>query len=344
MQFFTIEQSGSGETAISQIIDKVDPTPTQKSFAPPSDQILVTTEARDIITTKVADAQERTQRAPSIVSTDLQVISKAEFIDPKEDVIPKSRKENKRESKRIKEQQSSIASLTAQANPARDGLTAAHVELQVCRGIQIPVCSLQAATVPLRQSPRQLSTSKNRTSYVQDDLQKVGQLKRELASVRRVLKASKDDLSRAENTNKELQEELAASQVNLTTCKDELFRLQPIAQIPDSRVVKDFENLCQQVVNWIETQVAIFEKAHPENRQEYIFSPGEDNKAAQFMAQHPRGGEHLAVHMIHRWLQDNLFGRKLSCVGLPAEAIQLLERAEQSMARLDPPRGDSDNP
>ena len=344
MQFLTIEQSRSGETAISHVIDKVDPTATQKSFAPPSDQVLFTTEARDIVTKKEADAQEQMQRAPSFVSTDLQFISKEEFIGPKQDVISKSQKEIKRESKRIKEQQSSIARRTAQANLARDGLTDAHAELQVCCGVQVPVSSLQEGTIPLRHSPRQLSTRNTRTSHVQDDLQKVGQFKRELASVRRELKVSKDDLRREQNTNKELQKKLAASQDDLTKCKDELFRLQPIAQIPDSRVVKEFEDLCQQVVNWIEIQVAMFEKAHPENGQEYIFSLGEENKATQFMGQHPRGGEHLAVHMIHRWLQDNLFGRKLSCVGLPAEAIQLLERAEQSMARLDPPRGDSDDP
>ena len=312
--------------------------------------MLFTTEIRDIITTKEADAQERMKQPPSSASTDLQVISDDEFIDSKQDVVSKSQEAKKRESKRIKEQQSSIATLTAQEKPARDSLTDAHVELQVCCAVEVPKPSLQEATVPLRHSPRQLSTRKSRTSHVQNDQQKLQQVKQSLASVQRELKVSQGDLHRMRNTNKEIYEELqeerqkfTASQKELTACKDELFRLQPIAQIPDSRVVKEFENLCQRVVHWIETQAIIFGKEHPEDGQEHIFSIGEDNKAAQFMAQHPGSGEHLAVHMVHEWLQNNLFERKFSCVGLPAEAVQLLERVEQSMARLDPPRGDSDD-
>ena len=296
--FVTFEQSRSGETTIAQFIVKVDSTPIQRSLAPPSDQTLSKTEARDISTTNEADAQEGTQQAPSSVSTDLQVIIKGEFIGPKQDLVSKPRKENRRKSVRIQKQKSSISKLATQTNIDRDSLKHAHAELQVSRkDLQDSKPSHQEAT------------------------------------------------SRKQNTYKELQEarkKLAASQDALTACKDELFRLQPIAQTPDSRVANEFENLCQQIVNWIETEVAIFVKAHPEYAQEHIFSIGKDNEAAQFMAQHPRGGEHLAASMIHCWLQKNLFGQNLSCLGLPAEVMKLLERVEQSMARLDPPRGDSD--
>ena len=291
---------------------------------------------------KEANTQDRTQRAPSSVSTHVQVISKEEFTRSNEDLISKPQQETRRMSKRIKEQELRNAELTNEADLDGERFIDTHAELRLSRkDLQDEIARSQEATAQLIPSQRGLRTRKNQFSPAQNDAQKVRQVKQQLASVRRELKASK---GLAQETYKELQQErrnLAASKDDLTACKDELFRLQPIAQVPDSRVAKEFENLCQQITNWVEAEVAIFEKTHPEEGQEHVFSIGDDNNAAQFMAQHPRGGEHLAVHMVHHWLQDNLFGRNLSCVGLPAEVVQLLERVEQSMARLDPPRGDS---
>ena len=247
-------------------------------------------------------------------------------------------------SKRIKEQELRNAELSNEADLDARGLIDTHPELRLSRkDLQDAIASCQEATAQLIPSQRGSRAGKNQLSPAQNDAQKVQQVKKQLASVRRELKASK---GLAKETYKELEQErrkLAASQDDLTACKDELFRSQPIDQVPDSRAAKEFENLCQQITNWVEAEVAIFEKAHPEEGPEHVFSIGEDNNAKQFMAQHPKGGEHLAVHMIHHWLQDNLFRRDLSYVGLPAEAVQLLERVEQSMARLDPPRGDSDD-
>ena len=340
------QQSYSSETVNPQIISNEEFIPTQKSLASPSDQIVSKTEARDIIMTDEADAHERRQRTPSC-SSDVQFISKEDFSRPNQKIMSKSRKENKRTSKRTKKQMSRIAEPAIQADLDGDSLIDARAESRVCRkDLQDSRNKLQEATDQLRPAQQNLRTRKNQLSHAQDDFQKVRQVQQELASVRRELEASQDDLRRTQNTYEELQKarkKLAASQDELTACKDELFRLQPIAQIPDSRVAKELENLCQQIVNWIEAEVVIFEKAHPENGPEHIFSIGEDKEAARFMNQHPRGGEHLAAYLIHRWLQDHLFGQKLSCLGLPAEAVQLVETAEQSMARLDPPRGDSDD-
>ena len=336
------EIQASDETADLQIVRRHGFDPTQKSLAFPNDLNVSKTEAKDIIMMDECDAENRMPGTPSSGSGDVQVISEDEFIRPNEDLTSKPRKDNRRVSKRIKKQKLSIAELTTDADLDGDSLLDTHAELQVCRkDLQDQKARFQEATVQLMPSQRGPRTRKNQFSPAQNDPQKVRQVKQELASVRRKLK--EDGLRRTQGTYKELQRKLAASQDELTACKDELFRSQPIAQVPDSRVAKEFENLCQQIVNWVEAEVVLFENAHPEDGQEHIFSICEDNEAAKFMAQHPRGGEHLAVHMIHRWLQDNLFGRKLSCVGLAAEAIQLLERVERSMARLDPPRGDSDD-
>ena len=342
-----MQQSHSSETTDPQIMIIDEVNSTQKSLVSPSDQLVSQTETKDIIMTDEADAQERMQRRPPTGSEDVQPISEEEFIHANQDLMSKARTEDKRTSKRSKKQKSRIAEVTIQADLDGDSIIDARAELQVSRkDLKDPKNKLQEGTVQVEPSQRELRTRKNQLSHAQHDLQKVRQDKQKLASVRRKLKASQDDLRRMKNTCKELKKDckkLAKSQDEFTACKDELFRLQPIAQIPDSRVAKEFENLCHQIVNWIEAEVVMFEKAHPENGPEHIFSAGEDKEAARFMNQHPRSGEHLATHMIHCWLQDHIFGQKFSCLGLPAEATQLLKRAEQSMTRLDPPRGDSDD-
>ena len=335
----------SSKTVNPQIISNHEVNQSQKSLAFPSDQLVAKTEAKDIIMTDEADAQEWMQRRLSTASDDVQSISEEEYIHSKQNPMSERRNENKRTSKRSKKQKSRIAKLTSQASLNGDSLIDARAEPQVCRkDSKDPKKKLQEGTVQFEPSQREPRTRKNQLSHAQEDFQKVRQLRQELASVRRELEASQDDLRCTQNTCRELQKvrkKLAVSQAELTACKDEVFRLQPIAQIPDSRVAKEFETLCQQIVNWIEAEVVLFEKARPETGPEHIFSIGEHKEAAQFMEQHPRSGEHLATYMIHRWLQEHIFGQKLSCLGLPVEAVQLLETAEQSMERLDPPRGDS---
>ena len=342
-----LQRSHSSETVDPQIVINDEVNQSQKSLASPSDQLVAKTEAKNIIMTDEADAQERMQRRPSTASEDFQSISEEEYNHSKQNPMSEQRKENKRTSKRSKKQKSRIPELTSQASLDGDSLLDAHAESQVCRKDSKDLKNkLQEGIIQLEPSQREPRTRKNQLSHAQDDFQKVRQVQKELASVRRELEASQDDLRRTQNTCRELQKvrkKLAASQANLTACKDELFRLQPIAQIPDSRVAKELETLCQQIVNWIEAEVVLFEKAHPETGPEHIFSIGEDKETAQFMKQYPRSGEHLATYIIHCWLQEHIFGQKLSCLGLPAEATRLLERTEQSMARLDPPRGDSED-
>ena len=339
-----IQQTRSSQTADPQIIINDEVNSTEISLVSLSDQLVSKTEAKDLDMTAEGDAHMEMQRRPSTSSEDVQVISEKPVIYPNRNSVSESSKQNKRTSKRSKNQKSRIAELKTHASLDGDSLIDAHAELQIYgEDLKDPKNEVHEGTVQLNPSQRGLRKRKNQFSHAQDDSQKVKQAQKELASVRGALEASQDDLRR---THKELQKackNLAASQDELTACKDELFRLQPIAQTPDSKVAKEFENLCSQIVNWIEAEVVIFEKAHPGNGPEYIFLIGEDRKAAQFMNQHPRSGEHLATHMIHYWLQVHIFRQKVSCLGLPAEATQLLERAEHSMARLVPPRGDSDD-
>lgn len=163
--------------------------------------------------------------------------------------------------------------------------------------------------------------------------------KKDLAACRRQIKESKGTIRGLKASKGDLQKAFAASEGELTKCKDELFSLQAVAQVPDSAICDRFELVSQQIVNWIDERVAIFEKAHPELEPDHVLSIGEDESAIKFLQLYPGAGEHLARNLIHRFLQDNVFGKKVYFFGLLEETVDFLRSTEQKMTDLDPPKG-----
>ena len=154
------------------------------------------------------------------------------------------------------------------------------------------------------------------------------------------IKKLQDTVRSLRAANNDLQDMHVASQEELSRCRDDLFSLQPIPPATDSSIVQELEIVSQEVVYWIETEAAAFEKAHPEAEPEQIFSVGNNKDAANFLQQYPAAGEHLARYLVHRFFQANLFGRRhYYLVGLKKKTARLLKKAEHSMATFDPPRG-----
>lgn len=164
----------------------------------------------------------------------------------------------------------------------------------------------------------------------------------QLKATQRDLQALQSSHTRQQNngsTLQELRQKLATSQKELSTCKDDLFRLQPVAEVPDSNISKAFEGVCQQIVSWIDVELDAFEQENPGAKAEDIFAMGDDQKSEHLLRKYPGVGEHLTRYMIHRYLKNNLFGKNVYMLGLSDENKELLQRTEQSMASLDPPRG-----
>ena len=164
--------------------------------------------------------------------------------------------------------------------------------------------------------------------------------KKDLATCKREHKKSKGVIRDTKAANSELQKSLQASKEQLSQCKDDLFSLQGVAQIPDSTISKRFESICQQIVYWIETEVATFEKAHPEAEPDHKFSGGKHKPSTNFLQQHPGADEYLARYHIHRLLVLHVFKESVYFFGLPEETAQLLGEAELKLAEFNPPRGE----
>lgn len=128
-------------------------------------------------------------------------------------------------------------------------------------------------------------------------------------------------------------------QKSLDACKDDLFRLQPVAQTPDTEILEDFESLIQHIRHWIEVEIDIFEKKYLQARNEVLFSADGNDDVARVLQRFPQVGEYLVRSVIHHYLQTHMLGEGVYFLGLPEDFIYILQDVEQSMAQLQPQRG-----
>ena len=171
---------------------------------------------------------------------------------------------------------------------------------------------------------------------------------KEVTTLQTALKTQKDELDNmmklkrtAEQKLKQLHSELEITRGQLRLCKDDLFRLQPMAQVPDTEIVKDYDSICQDVICWIDMEVSTFEKTHPKAELSDIFSGGAIPEAISMLDQFSTSGEYWVRFVVHYCLHNFLFSRSVYLLGLPKEIKQCLQAAEDRMAKLEPPRGTS---
>ena len=132
---------------------------------------------------------------------------------------------------------------------------------------------------------------------------------------------------------------LKQSQQELQACRDDLFRMQPSAQVPDSEIVKDFETVCQRVVSWLDEEIDAWVQSHPETAPNDLFSVGQDGSAATLLSRHPGAGEYLAQYMIHRFLLKNFWDPNAYLLGVSGNMQQLLKHIQRAMKNSQPPKG-----
>ena len=152
------------------------------------------------------------------------------------------------------------------------------------------------------------------------------------------------ELSALRETNSVLQERIAVLDRELQACKDDLFRVQPMSQVPDSTIAQRFASLDDQICDWIETQISRFMdewQATNHGGQPKLFDHGGDPTTKTFLAYYPdTGGEYMVRSIIQYYLQKHLFGDNVLLFGLSDNDVNFLKWIEQSMSRLQPQRGE----
>ena len=193
--------------------------------------------------------------------------------------------------------------------------------------------SLRACEKDIGKIQRREDASKRRFDKKYQTLQQKLKLSQEELRASRI---RTKELQKGEENFQEAQEHIVMLKSELLACKDDLFRLQPITPLPDSLIVKNFESISQQIVHWIDAEV---EQAY-QDETEQIFSAQSGVEATTFLEHSPAAGEYLARFLIHRFLQFHVFSAGILLFGLPEETQMWLQKAEESMAKLQPPRGE----
>lgn len=145
------------------------------------------------------------------------------------------------------------------------------------------------------------------------------------------------------HTKKELEQLQKMSSIQnreLETCKDNLFQLQPVIQLTDSEILKQYDTLCQQVSNWVDNEISKFEdkSGSPGNDTRTIVDGG-STRIKRLLNNAPGAGEYLISAIIHTEIQCNFFGGNVILFGLDRSFSELLHEAEERMVKLEPKRG-----
>ena len=236
-----------------------------------------------------------------------------------------------------------LASKTFEAQEVQMGLFDTQVELNACKEEQKRLegdrLRGQAEMVACKRELRELRQTVAHFHNIGKDLQWEQKAHEATQRELEAYKAKQDHTQVNVTELQRLREKIAASQQELSACKDDLFRLQPIAQTPDSDISKNFDFVCQQIVDWIDGELLGFEHANPHLGQKDFFSVGGDIEINRHLQKNIEIGEYLSRYMIHRYLEAKLLGPSCTLLGLARGDQELLQRTERSMAELDPPRG-----
>lgn len=152
------------------------------------------------------------------------------------------------------------------------------------------------------------------------------------------------ELSTLRESKSALQGRITVLQRELQACKDDLFRIQPMSQVPDSTIAQRFESLDAQICDWIGTEISGFLDAwqaeYPGDQPKLFHHDGYFD-TQNFLAEYSEmGGEYVIRHVIHRHLQKKLFDDGICLFSLGAKDVSFLNIIEHGMSRLEPSRGE----
>lgn len=201
--------------------------------------------------------------------------------------------------------------------------------------LKVPLDKLAARQKPVQACTPELLHKQNNDQHLND-------VRNQLAYSQQKAQAFEAEVLRMRNYERDLHETrktLVASQQELRECKDDLFRLQPVAQATDADISRDFESLCQRINDWVESEMSLFEEGHPNVQPGQMFSAFGSPELNTLMQKYSDIGEYQIRKMIHHGLQKIMFGGDVYLFGMPLNLVQTLQRAEQSMAMLEPRRG-----
>lgn len=157
-----------------------------------------------------------------------------------------------------------------------------------------------------------------------------------------------DEKATHEATAKKLQKQNRDLHENLTECKDDLLRLQPPSQIPDSELAEQYSSLAQHISRWVDDETedsqgmeTCFDNLSKAEDLPKSLKPYLTDEHIRLGRKSPNAQPFIIRFVVHRYLEHHIFGNDVFLFGLDARSIGLFEGIERGMHSLEPPRGTS---
>lgn len=139
-----------------------------------------------------------------------------------------------------------------------------------------------------------------------------------------------------------LRKDKAVLQGQVEACKDDLFRLRPSTQVPDSTITQMWNDLKEEVSVWIDGEIMRIEtqSTHRNRSPPLLFCDGGEGRVKKYLKDYPdTGGEYLIRATIHGLLQENLFDCDTLLFGLASKTDMALKTVQTSMEAYRPRKG-----
>ena len=155
-----------------------------------------------------------------------------------------------------------------------------------------------------------------------------------------------DEKQAHEATARKLQKQNRDLHENLTECKDDLLRLQPPSQIPDSELAEQYSSLTQHISRWVDDETedsqgmeTCFEGLSKADDLPEPLKPYLTDEHIRLGKKSPNAQPFIIRFVVHRYLENFIFGNDVYLFGLDSRSIELFAGIERGMHELEPPRG-----
>ena len=128
-----------------------------------------------------------------------------------------------------------------------------------------------------------------------------------------------------------LEREKESIEQDLTTCKDDIFRLQPVEPIPESVLIADLDSLCKSLGDWIEVEISEFEHANPAMDLQEIMAVQPISPEGKYLRNVPKATVPLIKRIVWKWMILSAFSDDVMLWGLCDIATMSLMDAQNAM-------------
>ncbi|KAL8872363.1 MAG: hypothetical protein Q9174_001991 [Haloplaca sp. 1 TL-2023] len=132
---------------------------------------------------------------------------------------------------------------------------------------------------------------------------------------------------------------------DLTECRDDILRLQPPSQIPDSKIADEYANLYQQIASWVDDEAddsssmeTRLERLHHDKDAPELLKEFVDDDLIQIARKYSDAEPLLLRCIIQLHLHQDVLADDLYLFGLDNHSITLLRTIAHSMEDLEPKR------